>query len=121
MFVSFLTHTPGTFESAIDFGLLGSCAIFLICPIIGIIVLCVRAAKGERKHKWVGWILLAVWLLSIFGIIGFGIEMDKREKIEQRIERTAEQWERWFDERDSTATDTTYVLEEPDTTIERTF
>ena len=98
MFVVLLLHTPGTFGNALDMGLLGSCALFLLCPVIGIGVLCVRAANGERKRKWVGWTLLAVWLLSLFGIIGFGIEMGKSSDIEKRLERTGEALERWFDE-----------------------
>ncbi len=97
MFATFLLHTPGTFGNAVDMGLLGSCALFLLCPVIGIAVLCVRAASGERKRKWVGWTLLAVWLLSLFGIIGFGIEMGKSPDIEKRLERTGNKVERWFD------------------------
>ena len=105
MFVALLTHTPGTFGNAIDMGMMGSCALFLLCPVIGIAVLCVRAINGGRKHKWVGWTLLAVWLLSLFGIIGFGIKMDKQEDIGRRLERTGEQWERWFENNDITSTD----------------
>ena len=118
MFVALLTHAPGTFGNAIDMGLLGSCALFLLCPVIGIAVLCVRAANGERKHKWVGWTLLAVWLLSLFGIIGFGIEMDKRDDIGKRLERTGEQWERWFEDHDYISTDSYYDTKEPDSIID---
>ncbi len=118
MFVALLTHAPGTFGNAIDMGLLGSCALFLLCPVIGIAVLCVRAANGERKHKWVGWTLLAVWLLSLFGIIGFGIEMDKRDDIGKRLERTGEQWERWFEDHDYISTDSYYGTKELDSIID---
>ena len=118
MFVALLTHAPGTFGNAIDMGLLGSCALFLLCPVIGIAVLCVRAANGERKHKWVGWTLLAVWLLSLFGIIGFGIEMGKRDDIGKRLERTGEQWERWFEDHDYISTDSYYGTKELDSIID---
>ena len=118
MFVALLTHSPGTFGNAIDMGLLGSCALFLLCPVIGIAILCVRAAGGERKHKGTGWILLAVWLLSLFGIIGFGIEMDKRDDIGKRLERTGEQWEKWFDDNDYTTTDSYYGTPNLDSIID---
>ena len=100
MFATFLLHTPGSFGNAVDMGLLGSCALFLLCPVIGIAVLCTRAASGERKHKWVGWTLLAVWLLSLFGIIGFGIQESKQQDLQERLERTGVAIERWMDEND---------------------
>ena len=118
MFVAMLTHEPGTFGNAIDMGMLGSCALFLLCPVIGIAILCVRAAGGERKHKGTGWILLAVWLLSLFGIIGFGIEMDKRDDIGKRLERTGEQWEKWFDDDGYTTTDSYYGTPNLDSIID---
>ena len=118
IFVALLTHEPGTFGNAIDMGLLGSCALFLLCPVIGIAILCVRAAGGERKHKGTGWILLAVWLLSPFGIFGFGIEMGKREDIGKRLERTGEQWERWFESNDFITTDSYYGTTELDRIID---
>lgn len=102
MFSALLLHTPDSFGNAVDMGLLGSCALFLLCPVIGIAVLCTRAANGERKHKWVGWTLLAVWLLSIFGIVGFGIQEGKQNDLEKRLERTGRSIERLFDERDYT-------------------
>lgn len=118
MFVALLLHAPGTFGNAIDMGLLGSCALFLLCPVIGIAVLCVRAASGERKHKWVGWTLLAVWLLSIFGIIGFGIEMGKSADVEKRLERTGRALESWFDDDDYTNTDSYYRADNFDSVID---
>ncbi len=118
MFATFLLHTPGTFGNAVDMGLLGSCALFLLCPVIGIAVLCVRAASGERKHKWVGWTLLAVWLLSLFGIIGFGIEMGKSADVEKRLERTGQALERWFDDEDYTNIDSYYGAKELDSIID---
>jgi phage shock protein PspC (stress-responsive transcriptional regulator) len=118
MFVALLTHSPGTFGNAIDMGLLGSCALFLLCPVIGIAILCVRAAGGERKHKGTGWILLAVWLLSLFGIIGFGIEMDKRDDIGKRLERSGEQWEKWFQDDSSTTTDSYFGTPNLDSIID---
>ena len=118
MFVAMLTHEPGTFGNAIDMGMLGSCALFLLCPVIGIAILCVRAAGGERKHKGTGWILLAVWLLSLFGIIGFGIEMDKHDDIGKRLERTGEQWEKWFDDDGYTTTDSYYGTPNLDSIID---
>ena len=118
MFVALLTHAPGTFGDALDMGMLGSCALFLLCPVIGIAVLCTRAATGERKHKWVGWTLLAVWLLSLFGIIGFGIEMGKRDDFGKRLERTGEQWERWFENNDFTTSDSYYGTKELDSIID---
>ena len=118
MFASFMLHTPGSFGNAIDMGLLGSCALFLLCPVIGIAVLCVRAASGERKHKWVGWTLLAVWLLSLFGIIGFGIEMGKREDVSKRLERTGESLERWLDDNDYINTDSYYNTRNLDSIID---
>lgn len=90
IFVGLLTHTPGEFGSFIDIALLVSCGVFCLCPLIGIIVLCVRAFRnGERKHKWVGWTLLAIWILSLFGIIGFGIEEGKQGDLGDRLEKTA--------------------------------
>lgn len=118
MFVAMLTHSPGTFGNALDMGLLGSCALFLLCPVIGIAVLCVRAAGGERKHKWVGWTLLALWLASLFGIIGFGIKVSERDDLEKRLERTGEQWERWLEEGDYTNTDTYYGARDFDSIID---
>lgn len=100
MFSAFLLHTPGSFGNAVDMGLLGSCALFLLCPVIGIAVLCTRAANGERKHKWVGWTLLALWILSIFGIVGFGIQEGKQNDLDKRLERTGAAIERWLDEDD---------------------
>ena len=118
MFASLLLHTPGSFGNAIDMGLLGSCALFLLCPVIGIAVLCVRAASGERKRKWVGWTLLAIWLLSIFGIVGFGIEMSKREDVSRRLERTGESLERWLDDNDYINTDSYYNTRNFDSIID---
>ena len=118
MFVAMLTHAPGTFGNALDMGLLGSCALFLLCPVIGIAVLCVRAAGGERKHKWVGWTLLALWIASLFGIIGFGIKVSERDDLEKRLERTGEQWERWFNDGDYTNTDTYYGARNLDSIID---
>ncbi len=90
IFVGLLTHTPGEFGSFIDIALLVSFGVFCLCPLIGIIVLCVRAFRnGERKHKWVGWTLLAIWMLSLFGIIGFGIEEGKQGDLGDRLEKTA--------------------------------
>jgi len=91
IFVGLLTHTPGGFGSFIDIALLVCCGLFCLCPVIGIIVLCVRAFRnGERKQKWVGWTLLIIWILSLFGIIGFGIEEGKQGDIEQRLQKTAQ-------------------------------
>ena len=118
IFVALLTHEPGTFGNAIDMGLLGSCALFLLCPVIGIAILCVRAAGGEPKRKGIGWILLAVWLLSLFGIIGFGIEAGKHDNIGKRLERTGEQWERWFENNDFVTTDSYYGTTELDSIID---
>ena len=118
MFVALLTHDPGSFGNAIDMGLLGSCALFLLCPVIGIAILCVRAAGGEPKRKGAGWILLAVWILSLFGIIGFGIEMSKRDDVNRRLERTGENLERWFNENDYTNTDSYYGTTELDSIID---
>ncbi|MCR4966081.1 MAG: PspC domain-containing protein [Bacteroidales bacterium] len=97
MFAAALTGASTGFGDALDMCLLGSCALFLLCPVIGIAVLCTRAFTGERKHKWVGWTLLAVWILSLFGIIGFGIQESKRSQLGERVERSFDQWERWCD------------------------
>lgn len=118
MFATFMLHTPGSFGNAVDMGLLGSCALFLLCPVIGIAVLCVRAASGERKRKWVGWTLLAVWLLSLFGIIGFGIEMGKNEDVGKRLERTGRALEDWFDDDDYINTDSYYRADNFDSVID---
>lgn len=118
MFVAFLLHTPDSFGNALDMALLGSCALFLLCPVIGIAVLCTRAASGERRHKWVGWTLLAVWLLSLFGIIGFGIEMSKREDVGRRLERTGEKLEQWFDDNGYSNTDSYYNTRDFDSIID---
>ena len=108
MFAALLLHTPDSFGNAVDMGLLGSCALFLLCPVIGIAVLCTRAASGERKHKWVGWTILTVWLLSIFGIVGFGIQEGKQNDLDKRLERSGEALERWLDEDDYTTHDEYY-------------
>jgi phage shock protein PspC (stress-responsive transcriptional regulator) len=90
IFVGLLTQTPGGFGSFLDIALLVSCGVFCLCPLIGIIVLCVRAFRnGERKRKWVGWTLLGIWILSLFGIIGFGIEEGKQGDLGERLEETA--------------------------------
>ena len=117
MFSAFLLHTPGSFGNAVDMGLLGSCALFLLCPVIGIAVLCVRAANGERKHKWVGWTLLAVWILSIFGIVGFGIQEGKQNDLEKRLERSGLAIEEWFDD-DYTTHDEYYNTDDIDRIID---
>ena len=118
MFAAFLLHTPGSFGNAIDMGLLGSCALFLLCPVIGIAVLCTRAASGERKHKWVGWTLLAVWLLSIFGIVGFGIQEGKQNDLDKRLECSGAALERWFGEDDYATCDEYYNAEDIDRVID---
>ena len=93
IFVGLLTQTPGGFGSFIDIALLVSCGVFCLCPLIGIIVLCVRAFRnGERKRKWVGWTLLAIWILSLFGIIGFGIEEGKQGDLGNRLQETYDNW-----------------------------
>ena len=99
IFITLLTHTPGGFGNFTDIALLVSCALFCLCPVIGIVVLCVRALKnGERRQKWVGWTLLAIWILSLFGIIGFGIETGRHGNVEQRLEKTGQQIDNWFDD-----------------------
>lgn len=86
IFVVWLIYTPSSFGSAIFFALLGSCALFLLCPAIGLAVLCIRAFKnGEKKHKWIGWTLLIVWILSLFGIIGFGIKAAENDEFDRQI------------------------------------
>ena len=102
IFVGLLTHTPGGFGSFFDIALLVSCGLFCLCPVIGIIVLCVRAFRnGERRHKWVGWTLLIIWILSLFGIIGFGIETAKQGDIDKRIEKTARYYENKWNDNDA--------------------
>lgn len=118
MFAACLLHTPDSFGNAVDMGLLGSCALFLLCPVIGIAVLCTRAANGERKHKWVGWTILAVWLLSIFGIVGFGIQESKQNDLDKRLERSGKSLERWLDEDDYTNIDCYYGTTEFDSIID---
>lgn len=99
IYVGLLTYTPGGFGSFADIALLVSCGLFCLCPVIGIVVLCVRAFRnGERKHKWVGWTLLAIWILSLFGMIGFGIETGKNGNVDRRIEKTAHRLaDKWND------------------------
>ena len=48
MFVALLLHDPDIFGNPLNMGLLGSCALFLLCPAIGIAVLCSRAANGVQ-------------------------------------------------------------------------
>lgn len=117
MFAAFLLHTPDSFGNATDMGLLGSCALFLLCPVIGIAVLCVRAANGERKHKGVGWVLLGVWLISIFGIVGFGIQMNKEKNLQELLERTGAAIE-WMDGSDYSTHDEYYNTKDIDGIIE---
>ena len=110
IFVGLLTHTPGGFGNFIDIALLVSCGVFCLCPVIGIIVLCVRAFRnGERKHKWVGWTLLVIWILSLFGIIGFGIEEGRQGDIKDRLKETSkyidDNWDSYSSEYFSTYPD----------------
>lgn len=118
MFSALLLHTPDSFGNAVDMGLLGSCALFLLCPVIGIAVLCVRAANGERKHKWVGWTLLAVWSLSIFGIVGFGIQEGKSADLEKRLERSGKAVEEWFNDGDYTTHEEYYNTDDLDNILD---
>ncbi len=118
MFVALLLHDPDIFGNPLNMGLLGSCALFLLCPAIGIAVLCSRAANGVRRHKWVGWTLLAIWILSLFGIVGFGIEMSKRDDIGRQLEHTSQQWERLFESNDLVSSDSYYGTKELDSIIE---
>lgn len=118
MFVALLTHDSSSFGNAIDMGLLGSCALFLLCPVIGIAILCVRAAGGEPKRKGVGWILLAVWILSLFGIIGFGIQESKNADLEKRLQRSGVAVEQWFDDEDYTTHDEYYNTDDIDRIID---
>lgn len=92
IFVACLTYTPGGFGDAIDLALLSSVGVFCLCPVIGIIVLCVRTFRnGGRKHKGVGWILLAIWIISLFAMIGFGIKEDNKN-IGDRIEQNCNKY-----------------------------
>jgi len=117
MFASIMLYTPGSFGDAIDMGLLGSCALFLLCPVIGIAMLCMRATNGERKHKWVGWTIFAVWILSLFGIIGFGIQESKRSTLSEQLNRSTEQLDRWLDEEDDGDIDYYYATPDQDSII----
>lgn len=119
IFVGLLTQTPGGFGSFWDIALLVSCGVFCLCPLIGIIVLCVRAFRnGERKRKWVGWTLLAVWILSLFGIIGFGIECGKQDDLEKRVEKTVHDWNDRLNDNDNSYTDYYYDDDFDNTTID---
>lgn len=101
IFIVCLTHTPGGFGSPLDIALLSSIGIFCLCPVIGIIVLCTRAIRGgERKQKWVGWTLLAIWILSLFGIIGFGIKAEEQNCFVNKIENTVDRYSDWWDDDD---------------------
>ena len=81
-----------------DISLLTSVAVFCLCPVIGIIVLCVRAFRNQgRKHKWVGWTLLAIWILSLFAIIFFGIMEGKNSGIDYRIQHSIDQFSNIYD------------------------
>jgi hypothetical protein len=39
-----------------------------------------------------------VWILSIFGIVGFGIQEGKQNDLDKRLERSGAALERWFDD-----------------------
>ena len=119
IFVGLLTQTPGGFGSFWDIALLVSCGVFCLCPLIGIIVLCVRAFRnGERKRKWVGWTLLIIWILSLFGIIGFGIQTGKQDDLEKRIEKTVKDWDDRFNDNDDSYTDYYYDDDFDNTTVD---
>lgn len=93
IFVALITYTPGGFGDWIDIGLLSSVAVFCLCPVIGIIVLCVRAFRNQgRKHKWVGWTLLAIWIISLFAIIWFGITEGTQNELDEKIENNINQY-----------------------------
>ena len=55
---------------------------------------------------------------SLFGIIGFGIEAGKRDDLGKRLERTGEQWEKWFDDNGSSTTDSYYGAQNLDSIID---
>lgn len=98
VFVGLITYTPGGFGDLTDISLLTSVAVFCLCPVIGIIVLCVRAFRNQgRKHKWVGWTLLAIWILSLFAIIFFGIMEGKNSDIDYRIQHSIDQFGNIYD------------------------
>ena len=44
--------------------------------------------------------------------------MDKRDDIGKRLERTGEQWERWFEDHDYISTDSYYGTKELDSIID---
>ncbi len=93
VFVGLITYTPGGFGDLTDILLLTSVAVFCLCPVIGIIVLCVRAFRNQgRKHKWVGWTLLAIWIISLFAIIFFGIMEGKNFDTDYRIQHSIDQF-----------------------------
>lgn len=110
-----ILYVPGSFGNGLHIALLATIAIHLLCPAIGIAVLCIRAFKnGERQHKWIGWTLLAVWLISFFGIIALGIETSKTSNhIGHELDILGVEIERHFDhDYDDTYTDCEVFSEE---------
>ncbi len=70
-----MMYIPGMFGSWIDIALLVSCALFLLCPAIGLVLLCIRLINKNAPHRpWISWTLLIVWIVSLFAIIGTAIK-----------------------------------------------
>lgn len=70
-----MMYIPGMFGSWIDIALLISCALFMLCPAIGLVLLCIRLINKNAPHRpWFTWTLLIVWIISLFAIIGTAIK-----------------------------------------------
>ena len=71
-----MMYIPGMFGSWIDIALLVSCALFLLCPAIVLVLLCIRLInKNAPRRPWISWTLLIVWIVSLFAIIGTAIKI----------------------------------------------
>ncbi|MGN0186598.1 MAG: GIN domain-containing protein [Paludibacteraceae bacterium] len=70
-----IIYVPGMFGSWMDIALLVSCALFLLCPAIGLVLLCIRLINKNAPHRpWITWTLLIVWIISLFAVIGTAIK-----------------------------------------------
>lgn len=75
MFHTSIGTAPGT-------AILVSTTLLLLCPAIGLAAACVRLVGGSKsvpRRRWVGWTLLAVWIASLFTLIGTAIYCERHE------------------------------------------
>lgn len=64
---------PGVVVGTNEILLMLSVALFLLCPAIAIGMFCFYIADPHKpRRRWVAWMLLALWLLSVVGLVVTG-------------------------------------------------